>query len=51
MWTISLLSGKFVGGLRFKGLFLYTGGVSCVMWSGALDSSGVLLSYHVISPA
>ena len=25
--------------------------VSCLMWSGALDSSGVLLSYHVTSLA
>ena len=33
--------------LRLKGIVLYTVGI-CVMWSGASESSGVLLSYLVI---
>ena len=37
--------------LGFKGLFLYTGGVSCVMWSCTLDSSDVLQSYPITSPS
>jgi len=31
--------------LRSKGLFLYTVGTSCVMWSGVLDSSGILFCH------
>ena len=39
--------------LRFKGLLLFTDilVVSCFMWSGAIDSSGVLLLYHITSLA
>ena len=36
--------------LRFKGIFLYIIGL-CFMWSAALDSSGLPLSYPVISLA
>jgi len=52
---VAVLAG-YLNALSGRGAFVvttndYLAGKSCVMWSAALDSSGVLLSYSILSLA